>query len=289
MAHKMVATAARESEVTLHVYSLGTTSALKSANKVMHKLGTGVFHAGVEVHGVEYFFVGHASETGVGIRSCVPGACAGHKHFKALPMGKVRLSRMGVLAIITQMSSSWTMETYHLLTRNCCHFALEFMRHLGVELSHAPKWLLRSSRLAARMSLARVWRAPAFIQDHGDEKESLMPCVQPRKSIVAALSDRSSVLQVLSSLSQTVSYVRGYDSERSAADVAPSMCSKLALALEENEVEKLPSAPPPARSSRASCAAGALSLANSCWGMSVRVSLPRRHTAAEESQTQRFI
>jgi hypothetical protein len=249
------------SDVTLHVYSLGTTSTVKRANRLLHMLGTGIFHAGVEVYGVEYFFAGHATETGSGIRKCIPGACDNHTHFKSLPMGRVERSKDDVLAILREMSGCWTMELYNLLTRNCCHFALEFMSLLGVDLRLAPRWLLRSSNLAAKLSHAGVWRTPACVQDPSEEQKTLMPCAtRPHTSTLASLK-----YGVISALKQ----------------------SRMALCQDADEAEKSRNTFSSRISSRF-CSSSALSCASACRGMSVRVAVPvpRRRSIAGESEAQ---
>lgn len=146
--------------------------------------GLGVFHAGVEVYGVEYAFGGHDYECS-GIFATnprdPPGAGmlslhAGHSaqslpcywlhadtqhwiltasfihlpHFKSaffnavvfretVYMGDTDLTQAEVLALVQKMGSDFRGNRYHLLQRNCNHFATDLCHTLVGK--PAPYWV----------------------------------------------------------------------------------------------------------------------------------------------------
>lgn len=140
----------RESEVTLHVYSVGKNNLVLRANKALQKVGTGAFHAGVEVHGTEWSFAAGAG-SGSGIRTCAPASDPEHLHYRSITMGMVKHDLWTVRNLIDGLSPQWSVDSYSLLQRNCCHFVDEFLRHLGFD--GAPRWLLRSAGLAKTLHM----------------------------------------------------------------------------------------------------------------------------------------
>merc|ERR1719382_1361532 len=106
-------------------------------NKVLGAVGTGAFHAGVEVCGREWSF-GATDDGDTGVFSCRPRGCDAHSYLKALPMGSTAMSERQVYAVIDRLAAEWQGEDYDLLRCNCCHFSDKLLRELGV--GGAPRW-----------------------------------------------------------------------------------------------------------------------------------------------------
>lgn len=123
--------------VTLHIYDVAGSDIVSGINKLLYPMGTGAFHAGVEVHGAEWSF-GYTEE-GSGVFSCAPKGCEMHKYRESLPMGRTPLSAGQVEQLIRRLSSEWPGVDYDLLRRNCCTFSDELCVQLGV--GHVPKWV----------------------------------------------------------------------------------------------------------------------------------------------------
>jgi len=138
-----------EVPVVLHVYSLGRSKLLSVANKTLRKLGTGVFHAGVAVHGSEWSFAGGG--TGSGIVRGVPGDTSDHLRHKEVLVGVTTLKEGEVQSLLDEMSAEWASADYDVLSKNCLHFADKFLQRLGF--AGAPRWLLNSTTLALNIQM----------------------------------------------------------------------------------------------------------------------------------------
>jgi len=125
-------------EVTLHIYDVGGSALIQRSNNVLSNLGTGAFHAGVEIYGREWSF-GATDDGRTGVFCCAPRGCDVHQYRKAVPMGRTRLSQKEALSLIGQLSREWPGSEYDLLRCNCCHFSDELLRRLGVH--GLPAWV----------------------------------------------------------------------------------------------------------------------------------------------------
>jgi len=142
-------------DVALNVYSVGHNEFLLNVNELLYQAGTGIFHAGLEIHNKEWSF-GAGEGVGSGIRECRPTKDPGHLHYKTITMGKVKLSPLDVSRILEGMSGHWQKSSYNIVDKNCCHFVDEFLKELG--LGGAPEWLLHSTEVAAKLdTFLYVW------------------------------------------------------------------------------------------------------------------------------------
>lgn len=112
------------------VRELNTTS--------LGSLEMGMFHAAVEICGVEYSF-GFCAE-GTGIYSATPKISPGYRYRCTIEMGSVSLRPSEAYSIIHSLANVWLGSTYNILERNCCHFAIALCNELGVEES-VPPWI----------------------------------------------------------------------------------------------------------------------------------------------------
>lgn len=129
---------------TLHVYDVGRNQAVQVLNSVLaHKWAPlkfgGVFHVGVEILGKEWAF--GAAPWGTGVSFAPPKCNTEHTWRESVTMLATQLSEVEVAAVLRSLSTDFMGSTYHLLNRNCCHFAQEFCKRLGV--GEVPQWLFR--------------------------------------------------------------------------------------------------------------------------------------------------
>mmetsp|Transcript_43412 Transcript_43412/g.122736 ORF Transcript_43412/g.122736 Transcript_43412/m.122736 type:complete len:233 (-) Transcript_43412:94-792(-) len=134
--------------VTLHIYDVGQAKNVRRANKVLRRLGTGAFHAAVEVYGAEYSFGGCAR--GTGVFACRPRSCSAHHYREAMDMGPTPKSAAETAAILAELSQRWQGAEYDLLRHNCCHFSRELLQRL--EVKEMPSWVVNLAGAGATVS-----------------------------------------------------------------------------------------------------------------------------------------
>ncbi|CAK9024068.1 unnamed protein product [Durusdinium trenchii] len=138
--------------VLLHVYDVSQEDSIQKLNKVLAykhfplKFG-GVFHAGVEVNGMEWCFGFSGSKTHPGVCCVEPKAHPAHHYRQTVDMGYTRCAPEEVTEIIQHMLEEYPGDDYDLLRRNCCHFADDFTRRMGV--GGIPGWVMRLARIGA--------------------------------------------------------------------------------------------------------------------------------------------
>jgi len=122
--------------VTLHIYDISEGVSTK-VNQLLKPIGTGAFHAAVEVSGNEWSY-GYIDE-GSGVFSNPPKACSVHTYRESVDMGKTNLSEAEVAKVIEEMRGEWAGVDYDLLRCNCCTFSDALCVKLGV--GNVPKWV----------------------------------------------------------------------------------------------------------------------------------------------------
>ncbi|CAE7422024.1 unnamed protein product [Symbiodinium sp. CCMP2456] len=134
--------------VTLHIYDLGKQ--LYGVNAVCKAIGTGAFHAGVEVYDREWSYGGGLNgPSGSGVFCCKPRGCDAHSYREAVAMGKTTMSRSAVEALIKDLAKKWKGVEYDLLRHNCCHFSDALCLALGV--GHVPGWVTSLAGVGAML------------------------------------------------------------------------------------------------------------------------------------------
>ncbi|CAA6657555.1 unnamed protein product [Spirodela intermedia] len=101
--------------VYLNVYDL------TPVNGYVYWAGFGIFHSGVEVHGVEYAFGAHDYSTS-GVFEVEPRQCPGFKFRKSIFMGTTCLDPVQVREFMELHSVNYNGDSYHLIVKNCNHF-----------------------------------------------------------------------------------------------------------------------------------------------------------------------
>jgi len=134
--------------VYLNVYDLlgeadGVTGKLAAA------LGVGLFHCGVEVYGREWSFSGTIypeDEGQSGIFWTAPKTALPN-HSQSIFMGWCGPTQRDVRRLLGRMRDEWRRGHYHILTRNCNHFAEALVHLLAGEKAEVPAWVNRVARL----------------------------------------------------------------------------------------------------------------------------------------------
>jgi hypothetical protein len=140
-------------------------------NEYTTNIGLGVYHSGVEVHGVEYCYGGHPFSMS-GVFAMAPKNCEelGENYvFKSsIEIGKTDFSEDDVKLIIESLGEDFRGDQYHLLNKNCNHFAEAFVQVLCGQ--SIPKWVNRLASFSARIpfierAIPREWITPLALQD----------------------------------------------------------------------------------------------------------------------------
>ncbi|XP_057503785.1 deSI-like protein At4g17486 [Actinidia eriantha] len=124
--------------VYLNVYDL------TPINGYAYWLGLGVYHSGVQVHGVEYAFGAHEHPT-TGIFEVEPKQCPGFTFRKSILIGKTDREDKEVRSFMEKLAEEYSGNTYNLITKNCNHFCNDAcLRLTGKPI---PSWVNRLARL----------------------------------------------------------------------------------------------------------------------------------------------
>lgn len=156
--------------VYLNVYDL------THINGYFYWAGLGVFHTGLEVHGVEYAFGAH-NFSASGVFEIEPRQCPGFKFRKSIFMGTTTLDPIQVRDFIERQSPNYYGDTYHLVAKNCNHFCEDICYKLTG--NRIPKWVNRLARIGSlcHCILPEHLKASAaqnsHSQDYDSEKKSL--------------------------------------------------------------------------------------------------------------------
>ncbi|GMI63967.1 hypothetical protein like AT5G47310 [Hibiscus trionum] len=117
---------------------------LTPINNFLYWLGLGVFHSGIEVHGVEYGFGVHEYPTS-GVFEVEPRSFPGFIFRQSVLLGSTNMSRSEFRVFMEQLSDKYHGDTYHLIAKNCNHFTDDVCMQLTGK--HIPGWVNRLARL----------------------------------------------------------------------------------------------------------------------------------------------
>ncbi|KAM0066795.1 putative PPPDE peptidase domain-containing protein [Helianthus debilis subsp. tardiflorus] len=124
--------------VYLNVYDL------TPMNGYAYWAGLGIFHSGVEVHGVEYAFGAHDYPSS-GVFEVEPRQCPGFKFRKSILIGTTCLTPGQVREFMEHHAANYNGNTYHLIIKNCNHFCNDICYKLTGK--QIPKWVNRLAKL----------------------------------------------------------------------------------------------------------------------------------------------
>jgi len=174
----IMATPFRLNEIKLHIYDLIANDTLmqlpwgcvceigkcfNEVNSALHELGTGAYHVGIEVNGIEYAYGATNNPGRTGIFSCIPKHSPGYQYRTTIDFGKRPLLKKTWVQIdtisgtrstsfrqkieyvdgrqvIKEMASEYMGIDYNILRRNCCTFARDACVRLGIPAREVPSW-----------------------------------------------------------------------------------------------------------------------------------------------------
>ncbi|OMO59587.1 hypothetical protein CCACVL1_24745 [Corchorus capsularis] len=119
---------------------------LTPINNYLYWFGLGIFHSGIEVHGLEYGFGAHEYPTS-GVFEVEPRSCPGFIFRRSVLLGSTDMSRSEFRSFMEQLSQKYHGDTYHLIAKNCNHFTEEVCRQLTGK--PIPGWVNRLARLGS--------------------------------------------------------------------------------------------------------------------------------------------
>ncbi|XP_020576337.1 deSI-like protein At4g17486 isoform X3 [Phalaenopsis equestris] len=129
-----------KSHLFLNVYDL------TPINNYLYWFGLGIFHSGIEVHGMEYGFGAHEYPTS-GVFEVEPKSCPGFVFRRSVWLGSTDMSRLEFRLFMEQLSGKYYGDSYHLIAKNCNHFTDDVcMRLTGKPI---PGWVNRLARLGS--------------------------------------------------------------------------------------------------------------------------------------------
>lgn len=154
------------SDVTLHVYDL--TSWTRASN-------LGIFHLGIQVYRLEYFFCS------LGIQTCMPARNKGHIFKESIHLGRTTMGLREVRTVVQRLRMEWRMESYRILGRNCQSFATSFCEQLGLTADCVPAEYCRFSELESLRSqvTSLVDGAAAMLPRMPQRPSLLLACSMP--------------------------------------------------------------------------------------------------------------
>ncbi|XP_074281042.1 deSI-like protein At4g17486 [Silene latifolia] len=126
-----------ETQVVLNVYDL------TPLNHYTYWFGFGIFHSGIEVHGMEYGFGAHDFAAS-GVFEVEPRSCPGFIYRSSIPLGRITMSQTEFRTFIEGVASEYHGDTYHLITKNCNHFTDDMASRLTGK--RIPGWVNRLAR-----------------------------------------------------------------------------------------------------------------------------------------------
>jgi len=118
--------------VFINIYHASSQGPVQALNKVLRRMGTGIFHCGVEVYRQEWSF------SRQGVFAVPPRGYDERPYLETVFMGFTDMSQFEVAQLILDFDKHWPGEQYHLVLNNCCHFSDALCRGLGV--GRLPAW-----------------------------------------------------------------------------------------------------------------------------------------------------
>lgn len=115
-------------------------------NSYLYWLGLGIFHSGVEVHGVEYAFGAHDYPTS-GVFEVEPRNCPGFVYRRTIMIGTTDKDPLQVREFMEELSLQYAGDSYHLIGKNCNHFTNDVC--LKLTKKSAPGWVNRLAHIGA--------------------------------------------------------------------------------------------------------------------------------------------
>ncbi|KAJ4954095.1 hypothetical protein NE237_030927 [Protea cynaroides] len=127
-------------QLYLNVYDL------TPINNYLYWIGLGIYHSGIEVHGMEFAFGAHEYPTS-GVFEVEPKCCPGFVYRRSVLLGSTDMTRSELRLFMEHISGKYHGDTYHLIAKNCNHFTDDVCIHLTGKC--IPGWVNRLARLGS--------------------------------------------------------------------------------------------------------------------------------------------
>lgn len=159
-------------QVSVNVYDL------TPINNYTYWFGLGIFHSGIEVHGMEYGFGAHDYPTS-GVFEVEPKSCPGFIYRRSISLGRINMPPSEFREFLENLAAEYHGDTYHLITKNCNHFTDDVCSKLTGR--RIPGWVNRLARLGSlcncllpeSLQLTAVKQMPEYHVCSEDGSESL--------------------------------------------------------------------------------------------------------------------
>ena len=106
-------------EVSASVYDLS------EYNSLAESIGSGIYHVGIQVAGLEWSF--GACDDGTGIFFVEPRTCSIGTFKESVLLGETHMEAEDILVILYEMAPKWLGPDYHVLEKNCLKFSQSFL------------------------------------------------------------------------------------------------------------------------------------------------------------------
>lgn len=119
---------------------------LTPVNNYLYWFGCGIFHSGIEAHGLEYGFGAHEYPSS-GVFEVQPRRCPGFVFRRSIVLGGIDMSCSEFKSFMEHLSNEYHGDTYNLISKNCNHFTDEVcLRLTGKPI---PGWVNRLARVGS--------------------------------------------------------------------------------------------------------------------------------------------
>ncbi|GMT12298.1 hypothetical protein PFISCL1PPCAC_3595, partial [Pristionchus fissidentatus] len=174
-------------------------------NDYASNIGVGIFHTGIEIYGVEYAYGGHPYPFSGIFENSPQDAEELGENFKfkeSILIGETDFYQKDVRDLIKALGMDFRGDRYHLISRNCNHFAGVLAKTLtGKEI---PSWINRLASISGSIPflercLPQEWLTPVALQNSLDERKgsrgSIDSAEEARETSARSLNDsRTTVL-----------------------------------------------------------------------------------------------
>ncbi|CAB9518916.1 DeSI-like protein [Seminavis robusta] len=213
----------RRNRIKLHIYDLIPSETVMQlpwgcfipigkcfdvVNSSLHSMGTGAYHVGVEVNGIEYSYGATSLPRVSGVFSCMPKRSPGYQYRTTIDFGERTLVKKSWVCaessidttsadsqaptyqeverfvegreVIKEMACEYMGIDYDLLRKNCVTFAIDACRKLGVKDEEIPTWfrnLCESGALTqdvAMQTVEPIQNIFSACEDYGDFAEKTL-------------------------------------------------------------------------------------------------------------------
>ncbi|XP_042442186.1 deSI-like protein At4g17486 isoform X2 [Zingiber officinale] len=176
-------TSSGSAPVYLNVYDL------TPINGYMYWLGLGIYHTGVEVHGIEYAYGAHDYSTS-GVFEVEPHQCPGFRFRKSIFMGTTQLNPRQIREFVELESQNYNGDAYHLIVKNCNHFCKDIIFKLTG--NSIPKWVNRLANIGSCCNciLPESLKVTAIHQDPDSQTNDAERRLRTTFSCLSSISSR---------------------------------------------------------------------------------------------------